>query len=148
MTHSGIVFDSHYFQTWSVHCGLKKGSYSATLNILTSLQDYLLLNEFEGALDFERFTYFIESDDYEPIDRHFIDAFIRYLVETNSTLSNKTIYNKLSSLKCFFCFLERLNLINHNPMANFTNKFYERNININFLSEEECKDILRAALLE
>ncbi|OKP95025.1 tyrosine-type recombinase/integrase [Paenibacillus sp. P46E] len=148
MTHSGIVFDSHYFQTWSKHCGLKKPSYLATVKVLTSLQDYLLLNGFEGPLDFERFTYFLESDDYEAIDRHFIDAFIRYLVESNSSLSNKTIYNKLSSLKCFFCFLERLNLINHNPMANFTNKFYERNININFLSEEECKDVLRTALLE
>lgn len=33
-------------------------------------------------------------------------------------------------------------------MAHYKNKYYERNININYLSEVECKDILKIAILE
>lgn len=145
---SGVVFDSPYFQTWYEHSGLKKPAILVTVKILDSLQEYLNQIGFEGSLDFERFTYYVESNDFEPISKEFIDQFIQHFVQCNPSLSNKTIYNKISALKGFFNFLDRVNMISHNPMANYTNKFYERNININFLSEMECKEILRIALLE
>lgn len=148
MTPSGIVFDSIYFKTWSEHSGLKKPACSATKKVLATLQEFLLENGFEGNLDFDRFTYYVESNDFEPINKSFIDQFVQYLISSNPGLSNKTIYNKISSLKSFFNFLDRVNMISHNPMAHYTNKYYERNININFLTEVECKDLLKAALLE
>lgn len=146
MTLTGIVFDSIYFKTWNEHSSLKKQA--LTINTLTTLQNFLFENGFEGNLDFDRFTYYVESNDFEPINKSFIDQFVKYLVTSNPGRSNKTIYNKISSLKSFFNFLERVNLLSHNPMANYTNKYYERNININFLNEAECKDLLKAALLE
>ena len=116
--------------------------------VLATLQEFLLENGFEGNLDFDRFTYYVESNDFEPINKSFIDQFVQYLISSNPGLSNKTIYNKISSLKSFFNFLDRVNMISHNPMAHYTNKYYERNININFLTEVECKDLLKALLEE
>jgi Site-specific recombinase XerD len=142
----GVVFESNYFCVWKEYCGLKPRAMEATINVLHIFQDFLNDLQFEGMLDFNRFFYYSESDDYQPIDREFIEEFVTFLVLQNPGLSNKTIYNKLSSLKSFFGFLERMNLIHHNPMANFKNTYYERNININFLSELECKKILRYAL--
>ncbi|WP_410514032.1 site-specific integrase [Paenibacillus sp. BR2-3] len=144
----GVVFDSTYFKTWSEHSGLKKPACLVTIKVLTTLQEFLIENGFEGILDFDRFTYYVKSNDFEPINKSFIDQFIQYLVSSNPGLSNKTIYNKISSLKSFFNFLDRVNMISHNPMAHYTNKYYERNININFLTEVECKALLKAALLE
>ncbi|BCG58086.1 tyrosine-type recombinase/integrase [Paenibacillus sp. URB8-2] len=143
-----IVFDSTYFKAWNDHSGLKKSAHLATIKILASLQEYLLQQGFEGHLDFDRFSYYVESKDFEPINKKFIDQFVQYLVSSNPKLSNKTIYNKISYLKGFFNFLERVNMISHNPMAHYKNKYYERNININYLSEVECKDILKIAILE
>ncbi|MNN32652.1 Tyrosine recombinase XerC [compost metagenome] len=56
------------------------------------------------------------------------------------------MYNAISSLKNFFKFLYDMELIQHNPMEDYPNPYYDRPIKNTALSKEECLALLGAAL--
>lgn len=141
---NNILFDSKYYKFWHEHVDL-----SGKRDVVTQLrkfENYLLVRGFEGELDFDKFHASEKHPgSFRPIQEYFIDQYVEYL-QRDYQASKFVMYNAISSLKNFFRFLYQMELIQHNPMEDYPNPYYDRPIKNTALSKEECLALLGAAL--
>lgn len=139
-----ILFESKYYKFWYEHVDLTAKKYVE--RDLRKFEKYLQLRGFEGDLDFDKFHGSHKRPDaFRPIQQTFIDQFVEYLL-IDYKATKYVMYNAISSLKNFFRFLHDMELIQHNPMEDYPNPYYDRPIKNTALSKEECLVLLGAAL--
>ncbi|MBT2293721.1 tyrosine-type recombinase/integrase [Paenibacillus albidus] len=141
---NNILFESKYYKFWYENVELLgKGDVQVQLR---KFEKYLLLRRFQGELDFDKFHASQKyPGSFRPIQEYFIDQYVEYLL-TDYRASNFVMYNAISSLKNFFSFLYDMDLIQHNPMEDYPNPYYDRPIKNTALSKEECLTLLEIAL--
>lgn len=139
-----ILLDSEYYKLWKDNINLKHTSIKTYTVELKKFEEFLVYSGHEGYLDFDKFYYFEESNEYAPIDQKFIDNYIDYLI--NEKNANKHIlYDNIVYLKNFFGFLKSIKKIKSNPIAHYKNPYYERKLIDRSLSIDECKILLKTA---
>lgn len=141
---NNILFKSKYYKFWCEHTDLSAKDHVKSQ--LRKFEKYLQLRGFEGELDFDRFhTSQKHPGSFRPIQEYFIDQYVEYL-RLDYQATKFVMYNAISSLKNFFRFLYDMELIQHNPMEEYPNPYYDRPIKNTALSKEECLALLGAAL--
>lgn len=120
---------------------------------LKEFEDYLLLekNYSEHTInaylkDFQKFYTFLSIEEEERvIDIKYdeVRKWIVFLMEQNK--SNRTINRKISSLKAYFNFLQKINIISTSPLAKHKTLKQQKKVQLPF-SEKEISEVL--ALLE
>lgn len=142
----GVLFESFYFWYWNEHITLSDSSKRHTIQALKKFQEFLLLKEFKGTLDFEKFHGSrTDPNRYLPIQRDFIDSFVQFL-QNEKKVTPSLLFNTISSLKNFFKFLYDLELIEHHPMQSYPNPKFNSPVKNTALSKEECLLLLAAAI--
>lgn len=141
-----MLIDSHYYLSWKQYSHLKDNTIRAYTNDLRKFEVFLIHYGYIGELDFNKFYYFKESDEYSPIDKGFIDEYINYLM-LNLKATKHMLYDNIVSLKSFFGVLSNLNIIVSNPMKNYKNPYYERELIDRSMSIAESKRLLKTALM-
>lgn len=140
-----ILLDSEYYKLWENYTHLKPTSVYRYTVELKKFEKYLVDCGHHGKLDFDKFYFFEESNEYAPIDKEFIDCYIDYLKnELNAT--KHILYDNIVYLRNFFGFLKSIKKIKSNPLAHYQNPFYERKLIDRSLSIDECQKLLKAAL--
>lgn len=139
-----LLFESKYYKFWYEHVELTAKKYVE--RDLRKFEKYLLMRGFEGELDFDKFhASHTHPGSFRPIQQYFIDQFVEYL-RVDYKATKNVMYNAISSLKNFFRFLYDMELIQHNPMEDYPNPYYDRPIKNTALSKEECLALLGAAV--
>lgn len=139
-----ILFESHYYRFWFDHTELTSKRHVD--RELRKFEKFLMLKGFEGELDFDQFHASHKRPGFfRPIQQYFIDQFVEYL-RVDCQATKYVLYNAISSLKNFFKFLYDMELIQHHPMDDYPNPYYDRPIKNTAFSKEECLDLLGAAI--
>jgi integrase/recombinase XerD len=139
-----ILFQSKYYKIWYNHVPLTSKEH--VIRELRKFDKFLVREDYKGELDFDQFHGSLRNVGvYRPIQESFIDKFVEYL-SNDCKASKGVLYNVISSLKNFFRFLYEIDLIQHNPMEDYPNPYYDRPIKNTALSKEECIALLRAAI--
>lgn len=140
----GVLFRSTYFKIWYELTEL--GSKRHVITELRRFEKYLVNSGYEGELNFNKFHASRKHPGvFLPIQETFIDKFIKYL-RIDCKASKYVLYNAVSSLKSFFRFLNDMDLIQHNPMEDYPNPYYDRPIKNTALSKDECLEVLQTAI--
>ncbi len=125
-------------------------SEEATMYTL-KFKDYLLIERNYSELtinaylkDIEEFVVFYKKNIDEKVNWqvvHYEDlrGWIVLLVE--SGISNRSVNRKVSSLKSFFTFLQKIELVSSNPLSKHKSLKVEKKVQLPF-SESEMKDVL------
>lgn len=125
-------------------------SEEATMYTL-KFKDYLLIERNYSELtinaylkDIEEFVVFYKKSIDEKVNWqvvHYEDlrGWIVLLVE--SGISNRSVNRKVSSLKSFFTFLQKIELVSSNPLSKHKSLKVEKKVQLPF-SESEMKDVL------
>ncbi|NOJ73122.1 tyrosine-type recombinase/integrase [Paenibacillus alvei] len=139
-----LVLLSKYAIFWEAHCNLRAGTINAMKSTLKNFERFLIETfHFDSAdeFDLDKLYYDEILGVYEPIDKTLIDEFVVYL-RTNQASTSFKLYNSITYLKSFFGFLYRSTMIKQNPMANYRNNYYTREIKNRWLTPEECNSLL------
>lgn len=141
-----LITSSDYFATWSKFIKLADSTKKQYTYSLEHFGDYLLERGFTLSLgeklDFDKFYYSDEEDEYEPIDLEFFLEYVEYLQENKST---HAVEHHLTALKNFLHFLESMELIEDNPLSRFRGSFYDRPLKNRALNKEQSEELLEAS---
>ncbi|MCU6796819.1 site-specific integrase [Paenibacillus sp. WQ 127069] len=141
-----ILIDSDYLHLWKRYSGLRQTSLNSYMSYLRKFEFFLIqIKKFEGSLDFDKFTYYVDDNLYSPITEGFINEYIQYL-KNECKATRSTLYANISALSNFFTFLKDMRVIKLNPMAHYKNPFYDPKINDRSLSKNDCGLLLEASV--
>lgn len=140
-----ILLDSDYYKLWAEYTHLKSISIKTYTVELKKFEKYLVHRGFEGNLDFDKFYFYKESNEYAPIDTEFIDDYLEYL-RKDLNANNHILYDNIVYLKNFFGFLKSIKKIEYNPLSHYKNNNYERKLVDRSLSISDCRKLLKVAL--
>ncbi|MFS0555053.1 tyrosine-type recombinase/integrase [Brevibacillus sp. 179-C9.3 HS] len=143
-----LFFQSFYFQYWNEYANLRPNTKRNYKIYLKRFQEFLLLKEFEGQLDFDKFhASRAHPDRYLPIQESFIENFVQFL-HNEKKATPCSVSATVKALKNFFDFLYDMELIEHHPMQSYRYSTYKSPIKNTALSKEECLELLEAAIKE
>lgn len=142
----GFLLQSHYVQYWSDHFSLSPSTKRKYVNALQRFEAFLLMEGFEGKLNFDQFHASRNHPDrFLPIRRTVIDHFFQYLTRQEG-MTDSLLSATITAIKNFFGFLFDMDLISVNPMLRVPTPKYERPVQNTALSLEECNLLLKAAI--
>lgn len=135
---------TRYVDFWEQNCALKASTIQCTKYALRNFERFLIEKfQFDPSspLDFDNLFFDREVGFFEPIDKTLIDQFVVHLRIEQSAKACK-MFNTIVYLKSFFVFLFRSKMINHNPMENYENRYYQRELKNRWLTVDECNLLL------
>lgn len=136
-----ILISSNYYQFWKKHINLRPKTIRTYTTVLKNFEKYLIHNGFSGYLNFDKFYFYEQTQDYYGIDKEFIT----YLKDQRGA-SNDILFLSIVVLRNFFRFLFTVGLIKENPVSSFHNPYYKSKIYNNSLSINESERLLQIAL--
>lgn len=139
-----MIINSEYYTFWIRNCNLKEGSKKTYTNNLRCFGNYLVHRGITNDLDFDKFYFDPEENNYHEIDESFIDEYIEYVKNTRK-VSKISLYLRVTVLTSFFNFLQDHMLIKSNPMRYFHNNYYENKLKDRALSNADTLKMLKAA---
>lgn len=140
-----VLLKSHYYKKWYEFAELRQSTKNMYTSHLIMLENFMFESGFkeDEKLDFDKFYYIEETNEYEGIDIEFIDKSVENLKKQGKTVH--VLYLYIESIKSFFTFLETIGLILKNPLYNYPNPYYKREVRDRSLSTEQCRLMLEAA---
>ncbi|MDZ5472676.1 site-specific integrase [Bacillus sp. 31A1R] len=140
-----LLIDSVYYKKFVELSGYSDKSIERYRSVLKELGEFIRVFGYRNdKLDFNKFYYSENDDEYEPIDLDFVDNYVEYLKEKKTKV---TLGNHFSCAKSFFQFIEDLELIEENPFSRYPSSFHYRAIKNRALSKEESDSMLKAAAI-
>ncbi|MGE3063678.1 MAG: site-specific tyrosine recombinase/integron integrase [bacterium] len=99
------------------------------LNYIRVQKNYSMLTQKAYAVDLEQFAEYLENEKVpriEDVDKRMVRMFISYLSETG--MKKRSISRKVATLKSFFKFLSREQIVKKNPMSLIKTPSFEKKL--------------------
>ncbi|TFB14100.1 hypothetical protein E3U55_14375 [Filobacillus milosensis] len=141
---NNILLRTEEYNFWKENCDVSEASIKKYTTGLKKFDKFLQYCGFKGELDFDRFFYDSQINEYAPIDKTFIDEFIDYLIDNGA--NTQKLYDTITAIRNYFNFLETMDMIKHNPLKYYRNPYYERKLKDRSISINESRKLLDAAL--